>query len=149
MREMSDTELGLIARAGEAAGRAYCPYSRFPVGAAVETEHGIFTGCNVENASFSLGVCAERVAIHSAIAAGVRNISRLAISCVGADGTVGLAGHMPCGACRQVMAEFMSPDAEVLVDGAGIWRVDELIPHAFRLGAAARKTPDLSKTLTI
>jgi cytidine deaminase len=128
----------LLEQARRAADAAYCPYSQFPVGAAAETECGVFAGCNVENASYSLGVCAERVAIHSAIAAGARRIGRIALSCRGAGETDPSGARMPCGACRQVIAEFLTADAEVIVDGAGVWRVDELLPHAFRLAERNR-----------
>ena len=123
----------LLAQAREAAGRAYCPYSEFPVGAAVETDAGVFVGCNVENASYGLAVCAERVALFTAVAAGAKRMTRLAVSCLraGADDPPG--SRMPCGACRQVIAEFMPPEAVVLVDGAGEWRVVELLPDAFQL----------------
>jgi len=129
-----------LIRARTAAEQAYCPYSKFPVGASAESDLGTFTGCNIENASYSLGVCAERAAVHAAVAAGARRITRLAVSCVQAANSDDIGERMPCGACRQVMAEFMAPDAVVIVDGAGIWRLDELIPQAFRLGRAVDKT---------
>src|SRR4051812_14925230 len=131
MRSMNEGDLRLLNGAREAAGRAYCPYSDFPVGAIVETDQGVFSGCNIENASYSLGVCAERVAIHSAIAAGARTIKRLAVSCIAAKEADPPATRMPCGACRQVIAEFMAADAEIIVDGAGVWRVTDLLPQAF------------------
>ncbi|HLV81555.1 MAG TPA: cytidine deaminase [Chthonomonadaceae bacterium] len=133
MSAPSAEEAALLARAREAALAAYCPYSNFPVGAAVETERGVFRGCNVENASFGLTVCAERVALFSAVAAGARRISRLAVSCLKPGPDAPPAGRMPCGACRQVIAEFMPPDAIVLVDGAGAWRVADLLPEPYRL----------------
>jgi cytidine deaminase len=123
----------LLQRAREAGGQAYCPYSDFPVGAAVETELGVFLGCNVENASYGLAICAERVALFTAVAAGARRITRLAVSCLRPGPESSTAERMPCGACRQVIAEFMSPESEVLVDGAGAWRVADLLPEAFRL----------------
>src|SRR3954470_12117813 len=107
----------LLDAARAAAERAYAPYSRFRVGAAAEVEGGLILGCNVENASYGLTVCAERVAIFSAVAAGHRRVSRLAVACVDAGPDLGAAGRMPCGACRQVMAELMGPDGIVLVDG--------------------------------
>jgi len=123
----------LLERARIAAQTAYCPYSNFPVGAAVETERGVFSGCNVENASFGLTICAERVALFSAVATGARRITRLAVSCLRPGPDDPPASRMPCGACRQVIAEFMPPDAIVLVDGVGAWRVADLLPEAFRL----------------
>lgn len=96
---------GLIALAREAREKAYVPYSNFPVGSAVEFENGaIFTGCNIENASFGATVCAERTAIFKAISEGYREIHRLAVVC----GTG--KPCMPCGICRQVIAEFAAPD---------------------------------------
>ena len=123
----------LTARAREAARSAYCPYSRFPVGAAVETDAGIFTGCNVENASYGLSLCAERVALFAAIAGGAKTITRLAVACVAAKGDSPQGERMPCGACRQVIAEFMGPESTVEVDGAGTWRVADLLPAPFLL----------------
>ncbi|MCS6775264.1 MAG: cytidine deaminase [Chloroherpetonaceae bacterium] len=123
----------LLEEARRAARNAYCPYSRFPVGAAVETERGVFTGCNVENASYGLAICAERVALFSAVAAGARAFRRLAVTCLRVAPDASVSERMPCGACRQVMAEFLPPEAEVIVDGAGIWKVCELLPEGFRM----------------
>ena len=98
----------LISVATEARGRAYAKYSQFSVGAALLTTDGrTFTGCNVENVSFGLTMCAERVAIGSAIAAGSRSFNMIAIV---SDSTQPV---VPCGACRQVMAEF-SPDLRII-----------------------------------
>lgn len=141
MRTMTDGDRALQTGAREAASRAYCPYSSFPVGALVETDLGVFAGCNIENASYSLGVCAERVAIHTAIAAGARSLTRLAVSCIAAKNTDPPATRMPCGACRQVIAEFMAEDAEIIVDGAGVWSVADLMPEAFRLPVPEGETP--------
>jgi cytidine deaminase len=123
----------LLRQARAAAERAHAPYSRFRVGAAAEVDGRVYPGCNVENASYGLTVCAERVALFSAIAAGHRAVGRLAVSCVDAGPELGDDGRMPCGACRQVMAELMGPDGEVLVDGVGTFRVTELLPRAFTL----------------
>jgi len=123
----------LLAQARAAAERAYAPYSHFRVGAAVEVDDGVLLGCNVENASYGLTICAERVALFAAVAAGHRQIRRLAISCVDVGPDLGMAGRMPCGACRQVMAELMGLDGIVLVDGAGTFRVADLLPSAFIL----------------
>jgi cytidine deaminase len=123
----------LVAAARTAAERAYAPYSRFRVGAVVEQDGVVFTGCNVENASYGLTVCAERVALFAAVAAGHRRLGKLAVSCIDAGTELGPNGRMPCGACRQVMAELMGADGEVLIDGVGTFRVDDLLPSAFTL----------------
>ena len=123
----------LIVQARAAAERAYVPYSKFRVGAAVVADGETFTGCNVENASYGLTICAERVALFTAVAAGHRRVQRLAVTCVDASPELGPDGRMPCGACRQVMAELMGLDAEVLVDGAGTFKVSDLLPRAFTL----------------
>lgn len=98
----------LEAAARKAARTAYAPYSRFPVGAALLTASGkIFTGCNVENASFGLCNCAERTALFTAVAAGERDFSLVAVY------TPTRTASSPCGACRQVLNEF-APDALVI-----------------------------------
>ena len=124
----------LIVRAREVAQRAYAPYSRFRVGAAlVDADGKIHLGCNVENASYGLTVCAERNAIFSAIAAAAtRPFTALAISCV--DARAG--GCSPCGACRQVIAEHFRNDALIAVDGLGQFIPSELLPHSFTLESA-------------
>lgn len=117
--------------ARDASQSAYAPYSHFLVGAAVQTLRGdIFTGANVENASYGLTLCAERVAIASAVASGGRQIVALAIYTPSAERVV------PCGACLQVLQEF-ALDLVVSTSGAGgerqLWRLEELLPQAFRL----------------
>ncbi len=119
------TRLVLAARA--ARRRAYAPYSRFPVGAAVLTGSGaIVTGCNVENASYGLSICAERAAIHRAVAEGHRRLLAVAVA-------TGSRAAMPCGACRQVMQEFGV--RSVIVAGARgapeIFRLTDLLDHPF------------------
>lgn len=120
----------LLAAARDASARAYCPYSRFAVGAAVRSADGrVFSGCNVENASYGLAICAERNAIFHAVAAGAREIVAVAVY------TPTPAYTTPCGACRQVMLEFAA-NAEVLCgsDGsAGRFTVASLLPHGFAL----------------
>jgi cytidine deaminase len=123
----------LLLLAREAAERAYVPYSRFRVGAAVEADGQTYAGCNVENASYGLTICAERVALFTAVAAGHNRVERIAVTCIDAGPELGESGRMPCGACRQVMAELMGPDGEVLVDGVRAFRVSELLPSAFTL----------------
>jgi cytidine deaminase len=121
----------LIVRAREAALRAYAPYSHFRVGAAlVDARGGVHVGCNVENASYGLSVCAERNAIFGAIAAGAsRPFASMAVSCIDA----GDGGCSPCGACRQVICEHLREDGLIAVDGLGRFTPRELLPHSFRL----------------
>ena len=123
----------LVLQARAAAERAYAPYSKFRVGAALVAGGRTFLGCNVENASYGLTLCAERVAMFAAVAAGQRPIERLAVSCPDAAPDLGADGRMPCGACRQVMAELLAPDAVVDVDGVGQFTLAELLPHPFAL----------------
>jgi len=119
---------GLIEAARRAQQQAYAPYSRYRVGAAVEGEDGsVFAGCNVENASYGLVMCAERVAIGAAVAGGVRQFRRVVVV---SDSE---PPAPPCGACRQVIFEF-APDAEVLAVGprsSHRWTMRELLPAAF------------------
>ena len=100
----------LVAAARAAAAHAYVPYSHFPVGAAVLTRSGeIVSGVNIENASYGLTVCGERVAIFTAAALGHRELQAVAVSAPRAPGTA------PCGACRQVMGEFHPPQGKLVV----------------------------------
>lgn len=120
----------LLDLARQAAESAYSPYSRARVGCALVTSCGrIVTGCNVENASYGLTLCAERVAIGAAVTAVGPGMkwTRLAVAALGLE-------FPPCGACRQVMAEFAAPDARVifLADGAPrLMRLSELLPASF------------------
>ena len=119
----------LKAAAKAAAGRAYAPYSKFRVGAAVLTDSGkIFSGCNVENASYGLCNCAERTAIFSAVAAGERKFQCVVVY------TPTKTATAPCGACRQVIYEF-GPKIRVISYCAGLDRIDTaikaLLPAAF------------------
>lgn len=130
---MTEADEALLAAARAAAGRAYAGYSNFRVGAAVRAGGKLYTGCNIENASYGLTICAERVAIFAAIADGARAIEELAVACVDVAQGADPAGLMPCGACRQVMAEFAGPELLVHVDRAGSFTLDQLLPNAFRL----------------
>ena len=120
----------LIKKAREAQQNAYAPYSHFSVGAAVLTEDTrIYTGCNVENASYGLTMCAERNAIYNAVAGGCRVFRALAL--VGTDPD----WITPCGACRQVMEEFHIPEI-ILTKSNDTYKIvslRELLPHAFSL----------------
>jgi cytidine deaminase len=118
----------LIVKARAASRQAYCPYSGFAVGCAVATESHVYVGCNVENASYGVTICAERCAICCAAAQGDRHIRRLVIY------TATQLPAAPCGACRQVINEF-NPDAEVLCvcDSEQVLqaRLADLLPAAF------------------
>ena len=124
---MQYTDQQLVTKAIEVAGRAYAPYSRFHVGAVLVGKDGrTFAGCNVENISYGLTICAERSAVFAAVAAGCREFERIVIV---ADTEVPAS---PCGACRQVLAEF-NPDLEVvLANFRGLsetFRLSELLPR--------------------
>lgn len=123
----------LLKVARNAALNAHAPYSSFRVGAAVFAGSKTYTGCNVENASYGLSMCAERTAIFNAIADGAKSITALAVSCVDSSEQDSIATKMPCGACRQVMSEFATKDFVVVIDGVGLRRMEELLPLAFSL----------------
>ena len=122
-------EKKLIEAALKARANAYAPYPKFQVGAALLTDSGeIVSGCNVENASYGLAICAERTAICSAIAGGKQKFTAIAV-----------AAHpmaTPCGACRQFIAEFGGQIQVITVDAEAPesikkWRIDELLPERF------------------
>ena len=124
---MTDRELLNIA--ADASDKAYAPYSKFKVGAALECSDGtVFTGCNVENAALGCTICAERGAVCKAISEGRRDFVRIA---VWADAE---NYCMPCGACRQVLSEF-APDVELLCAKSGgryvSYPLSKLLPHTF------------------
>jgi cytidine deaminase len=121
----------LEARARDAQRRSYAPYSKFPVGAAVRMSGEVFDGANVENASYSLGICAERTAVFAAVLAGAQRLEAVAV-CTDAS-----PPSSPCGACRQVLHEFAADPAAVTVialNGRGerrSWTLAELLPDGF------------------
>jgi cytidine deaminase len=122
-------ELTLIEKARSARLNAFAPYSHFLVGAALEADDGsVITGCNVENATYGLTVCAERVSVWKAISEGIRRFQRIAIVADTERPTP------PCGACRQILWEFCG-DIEVLLGNlkelTGRHRLSELFPHPF------------------
>ena len=126
---MKHTEQELIAAAADVRERAYAPYSNFKVGAAVETENGdIYTGCNVESASYGLTVCAERVAIWKGISRGVTKFGRIAVVVDTEELTP------PCGTCRQIIWEFCG-DVPVILSNllhqTETVMMSELLPRAF------------------
>lgn len=125
----SDPDVAKLARAAKAAAaKAYAPYSGFRVGAAIWTDRGLFTGANVENASYGLTNCAERTAIFAAAAAGARRLECVVVYTPTPGATA------PCGACRQVIFEF-GPEARVVSCCDGKERIDTtiqaLLPGAF------------------
>ena len=122
----------LVEAARQARERAFAPYSRFRVGAALEAADGrIVAGCNVESASYGLTVCAERVALVKAVSDGITAFKRVAVVTDVDDLTP------PCGACRQLLWEF-APDTEVVLANlrgkVAVYRVAELLPHGFDVG---------------
>ena len=125
----------LIQSAIDAMGRAYAPYSGYKVGAALLCADGtVYQGCNIENASFTPTICAERNAIFKAVYDGHREFTAIAV-CGGKDGKI-TGAFPPCGVCRQVMREFCPDDFTVYLVGAdGTYetvRLDGLLPHSFR-----------------
>ena len=126
-KEAGNEDAELLQMAREARKRSYSPYSRFSVGAALRTAAGqIYQGCNIENASYGLGICAERTAVFKAVSEGVTKFTAIAIAAE--------IFAWPCGACRQVLNEF-APDIRVMVtDAAGNVRernLQELLPESF------------------
>ncbi len=118
----------LVAQARAAQAQSHAPYSRFPVGAALEAEDGrVFVGSNVENASYGLSICAERMALGAGVVAGARRFRRLVVV------TAVDPPAAPCGACRQYLAEF-GMDLEVIAVGPvqqRRWNLAALLPDAF------------------
>ena len=124
------SDLGLVELARQARKRAYAPYSHFPVGAALLGRSGrVYTGCNVENASYPLCICAERTAVVKAVSEGEREFQAIAV--------ITATGATPCGGCRQILREFGGPDGDlkvIVADTAGRIRtftIAELLPEGF------------------
>lgn len=126
---MKDSEL--LSLAGKARQSAYAPYSGYTVGAALLCKDGsVYTGCNIENVSFTPTVCAERVAVFKAVSDGKREFSAIAVV-GGKNGTSdGLAS--PCGVCRQVLAEFCDGNFRVVLTD-GVHTLKDLLPLAFKI----------------
>jgi cytidine deaminase len=124
----------LVKAAFEAMEMAYAPYSSYKVGAALLSKSGkLYKGCNIESASYSPTNCAERTAFFKAISEGEREFSKIAI--VGGKNGIVEDLFMPCGVCRQVMAEFCDSDFEIIVakspDNFEVFTLSELLPHGF------------------
>jgi cytidine deaminase len=130
---MADALDELLESARMASRSAYCPYSKFHVGAALLAGGRVFTGANIENASYGLTICAERTAAFAAVLAGAGRIEAIAVACVDAPEGAGVEMLMPCGACRQVLIEFADPSTPVIVDRVGRMTLADLLPMAFRL----------------
>lgn len=120
-----------LQKAVKASKKAYAPYSKFCVGAVVVTDSGkIFDGCNIENSSYGLTICAERMAIFKAVSEGFKKIKAVYIYANAPEPVA------PCGACRQVMAEFGDSDTVIVsYNGKAVktWKLGELLPEAFKL----------------
>lgn len=131
MKPNAETVETLIKNATNMLDIAYVPYSKFPVGASLVTKDGeFFSGCNIENASYGLANCAERTAIFKAVSEGKKEFDYIVVT-GDTDDPIS-----PCGACRQVMAEFCEPDMPVLLTNKKGYKhettVGELLPGAFR-----------------
>jgi cytidine deaminase len=135
MRNLTQPDLALLAFAREVQEKAYAPYSGFHVGAAVYADDDIFQGVNVENAAYGSTICAEQAALSAAIAAGCTDLTAIAI--VGGSETP----TVPCGCCRQALAEF-NPDLRVIMGGSTdevlVMTLGELLPEPFVGGLFAQ-----------
>ena len=132
----SETVSMLVEKANEARAKSYCPYSGFAVGAALLCSDGtIYTGANIENASYTPTICAERVAFFQAVHEGYLDFSAIAIV-GGPKGSEISALCTPCGVCRQVMSEFCKGDFNIILsDGKtnSVFTLDDMLPHRFSL----------------
>lgn len=133
---LSNNHATLLTAARKAAQFAYSPYSNFRVGASTifcESDD-IYTGCNIENSSYGLTICAERSALCAGVSCGHRQLLRLAIAVLDADGRP-QRGFMPCGACLQFMQEFAGlanfQSTQVIIDAVGQFALRELLPRPF------------------
>ena len=120
----------LISKAYEAMKNSYAPYSKFNVGAVALCKGKIYTGCNIENASFGATICAERCAIFKAVSDGHKKIDKIVIVCSTHDFAY------PCGMCRQVMTEFMDEDGTIVVTNdkeIREYKLSDLLPESFRM----------------
>jgi cytidine deaminase len=138
MRNLTQPDLALLAFAREVQDKAYAPYSQFRVGAAIYANDEIFQGVNVENAAYAATMCAERAALSAAVAAGCTDITAIAIVGDTESPTV------PCGCCRQALAEF-NPEMRVIMGGSTdevlVMSLGELLPEAFVRGFLDEETP--------
>src|SRR6516162_5600387 len=125
----------LLSLAREAALQAHCPYSHFRVGAAVLADGKTYVGVNIEISSYGLTLCAERSALAAAISAGARQITQVAVACIDAPLEAPIQERMPCGACRQWLAD-LAPNATIYIDGGmRDFTIEDLLPYAFGLQA--------------
>jgi cytidine deaminase len=123
----------LLRHARAAAQHAHSPYSHFRVGAALLADDQLFTGANIEISSYGLTLCAERAALAAAISQGARSITHIAVACIDAAADLPLTARMPCGACRQWLADLAS-EAVIFVDGIDrAFSIHDLMPLAFTL----------------
>lgn len=131
---MSLLEDNLRLGALEVSRNAYCPYSKFHVGCALVDDRGVISfGCNVENASYGLTICSERNALFQMAARGGKKFTRLVVVCPDAGDDAPAEYKMPCGACRQVMAEFAAEGAIIEVVGVGEFTMTDLLPSPFKI----------------
>ena len=123
----------LLEQAREAATHAHSVYSHFRVGAALKAGERIFTGVNIEISSYGLTLCAERSALAAAVTAGAGPITLIAVACIDARSEAGAHERVPCGACRQWIAD-LAPQATIYIDGIDRdFSLDDLLPFAFTL----------------